>query len=58
MAAYVDALGRIPGLANPYLDSATDQGGRTVQFTLRVDLVKAALGSRFASKSGKGTGGG
>ncbi|TML33534.1 MAG: PilN domain-containing protein [Actinobacteria bacterium] len=58
VAAYVDALGRIPGLANPYLDSATDQGGRTVQFTLRVDLVKAALGSRFASKSGKGTGGG
>jgi len=57
VAAYVDALGQVPGLANAYMDSATDQG-KTVQFAVRVDLVKSALGSRYASKNGKGSGGG
>ena len=52
VAAYVDALSAVPGLANAYLTTATEQG-KTVQFTIRVEIVRAALGSRFAPKSGK-----
>jgi Tfp pilus assembly protein PilN len=57
VAAYLDALGRVPGLADPLLQSATEQDNK-VQFTARVAITRAALGGRYGPKSGKGTGGG
>ena len=55
VAAYVDALGAVPGLADPYLTNATE-ADRSVQFVVRVGVVKAALGSRYAPKTSKGGG--
>jgi Tfp pilus assembly protein PilN len=51
VAAYVDALGNLPGLANPLLGDATLQEG-AVQFTVRLDITRAALGGRYTSKGG------
>jgi type IV pilus assembly protein PilN len=48
VAAYVDALARVPGLANPLLGSASLQNG-VVQFSVRLDITRAALGGRFSS---------
>ncbi|MBT8224469.1 MAG: hypothetical protein KJO75_03035 [Dactylosporangium sp.] len=56
-AAYVDALGGVPGLANPFLGDATRQDGR-VQFTVRLDITSAALGGRYAPSSAEPSGGG
>jgi hypothetical protein len=53
VAAYVDALGNIPGLANPYLGDASEQDG-AVQFTVRLDITNAALGGRYTPKSKSG----
>ena len=48
VARYVDALGAVELLANPYLTSAA-QVERKVQFSLSVDITAAALGGRFSS---------
>jgi Tfp pilus assembly protein PilN len=53
VAKYVEALGALPGLANPYLSSATqnqaDVAGEaaTVTFTLSAEVTSKALCGRF-----------
>jgi Tfp pilus assembly protein PilN len=61
VAAYVDLLAAVPGVANPYLTSATEAKNPTspenkVQYSIKVEIVRAALNTRFAPKSGKGSG--
>ena len=57
-AGYVDALGRIEGLAGPLLGDATVLDG-VLQFTVRVDITDASLGGRYATTpASTGTGGG
>jgi Tfp pilus assembly protein PilN len=55
VAAYVDALGKVPGLGNPLLGDATLQNG-ALQFTVRVDITASALGGRYTA-SGNRSGG-
>jgi Tfp pilus assembly protein PilN len=55
IAAYVDQLAGVPGVSAPYLSNAT-QAGDGVQFSIKVDIVRAALNTRFAKNGGKGTG--
>jgi Tfp pilus assembly protein PilN len=55
VAAYVDLLGAVPGVSSPYLSSATEAGG-VVQFSVKVQVDRAALSTRFANKNGKGSG--
>lgn len=50
VAAYVDVLAKVPGLANPYLSDASVQDG-AVQFTVRLDIVASALGGRYTPKT-------
>ena len=47
VAAYVDALGKVPGLANPLLSSVTLQEA-TLHFIVAVDITSSALSRRFA----------
>jgi Tfp pilus assembly protein PilN len=50
VAAYVDTLGTVTGLANPFPSEASqDETG--LRFTIRVDITRAALGGRFTSPS-------
>jgi Tfp pilus assembly protein PilN len=56
VAAYVDALAKAPGLANPLLDSA-NQRGPLFDFTVRLDITGSALSGHYLTKSGKDTGG-
>jgi Tfp pilus assembly protein PilN len=51
VAAYVDALGMVKGLSNPYLGSATIQEGK-LRFIVRLDITPAALGGRYTMPSG------
>jgi Tfp pilus assembly protein PilN len=46
IAAYVDALGKVAGVANPLLGDVTAQSG-TLNFTIRMDITKVALGGRY-----------
>jgi Tfp pilus assembly protein PilN len=48
VAAFVDALARVPGLANPLVGSASMEGN-LVQFSVRLDITKSSLGGRFTS---------
>jgi Tfp pilus assembly protein PilN len=50
IAAYVDRLGSVKGVADPYLGGATEQDG-SVQFTVRLSLTEAALGGRHTPKT-------
>jgi Tfp pilus assembly protein PilN len=50
IASYVDALGKVPGLANPFLGSASEEEDG-VKFTVRVDITGAALGGRYTTKT-------
>jgi Tfp pilus assembly protein PilN len=52
LAKYVEALGRLKVIANPYLNSATETDGE-VQFTLEADITASALGGRFSTARGK-----
>ncbi|HET9516407.1 MAG TPA: PilN domain-containing protein [Actinoplanes sp.] len=47
IARYVDALEDVDIFANSYLTNATESG-KTVQFSLSVDVTAAALGGRFS----------
>ena len=51
VAAYVDALSEIPGLANAVLGSANLQNGQ-VDFTVHLDITSCRLGGRY-TKAGK-----
>jgi Tfp pilus assembly protein PilN len=50
VATYVDRLGRIAGLANPLLNSATETEGQ-IQFSVQLDITKAALGGRHTTEA-------
>lgn len=54
-ASYVDALGRVHGLANPLLTSAVNKDG-LLQFTVQVDITADAVGGRYTAASDKGSG--
>jgi Fimbrial assembly protein (PilN) len=51
VAGYVDALGKVAGVANPLLSSAVEQKSG-VDFTVRMDLTKALLGGRYSKAGG------
>jgi hypothetical protein len=53
LAKYVDALGDLKVVANPYLTSAAEADGE-VQFNLQVDITADALGGRFTPKTTTG----
>jgi Tfp pilus assembly protein PilN len=50
VAAYVDALAKVRGLANPLVGSATMEN-TVVQFSVRLDITAPSLGGRFTSPS-------
>jgi Tfp pilus assembly protein PilN len=47
VAAYMDALGKVPGLADPLLSDVSSEDG-TLQFTMQMDITSAAPDGRFA----------
>jgi hypothetical protein len=49
IAKYVDALGRLSIVANPYLTSAT-KGEKNWQYSIQVDITAATLCGRFTNK--------
>jgi Tfp pilus assembly protein PilN len=53
VAAYVDALGKVTGVANALPGDITQQEGG-LQFSVHMDITKAALGGRFAKTTGTG----
>lgn len=48
VAGFADALGRLPGLANPFVANTTEQPGAGFQFTIQLDVTRAALGGRWS----------
>jgi hypothetical protein len=61
VAAFVDGLATVPGLAAPYPASvASIVGGHQVTFTVNVIVTSSALGGRYAAAttSGNATSGG
>jgi Tfp pilus assembly protein PilN len=56
VAAYVDALGKVSGLANPFPTSANEEE-REVSFTVTLDITRAALGGRYTPASASPSGG-
>ncbi|HLL66662.1 MAG TPA: hypothetical protein VK453_13105 [Micromonosporaceae bacterium] len=50
VAAYIDALGKVPGVANPILGSATLLEG-AYGFTILLDITNAVLDGRFTPKT-------
>jgi hypothetical protein len=52
IAAYVDALTKVSGVAAPYVTSAQQQTGGQYQFSLDLEITKAELGGRFTSTTG------
>jgi Tfp pilus assembly protein PilN len=50
LATYVDRLGRVAGLTNPLLTSATEVAS-VVQFSVQLDITTAALGGRHTSEA-------
>ncbi len=57
VAAYVDALAKVRGVANPLLTDATEQQGH-VDFTVGLNITKSALGGRYTPKKTSGASGG
>jgi Tfp pilus assembly protein PilN len=55
VAAYVDALAKVPGLDNPLLGSAYQDNG-VLQFSVQLDITGSAVGGRYTSKSSNGPG--
>jgi Tfp pilus assembly protein PilN len=55
VAAYVDALGKVPGVASPLLSGANEDNNQ-VTFTIGMDITKSALGGRFATASPSASG--
>jgi Tfp pilus assembly protein PilN len=54
VAAYLDTLATLPGLANPLLVSAAPQNG-VFTFVARLDVTGSALGGRFTATNGNGS---
>ena len=56
VAAYVDALGKVPGLNSPLLSEASLLDG-VLLFTLRAEITESALGGRYTPKNTTPSGG-
>jgi Tfp pilus assembly protein PilN len=56
VAAYLDALAKASGLANPSLANVTEQD-QAYEFTLRLDVTASALSGRYPAESRNDTGG-
>jgi Tfp pilus assembly protein PilN len=54
IAAYVDALAKVKGVANALPGDVTQQSSG-LQFSVHMDITKAALGGRFTKTTGTGT---
>jgi hypothetical protein len=54
VAAYLDALAKAPGLANPFLVRAATENG-VFTFVARLDITGSALGGRFTATTGNDT---
>jgi Tfp pilus assembly protein PilN len=52
VAAYLDALAKVPGVAGPVLDSTTMADG-VLRFSLRLTVTDAVLGGRYTPKGGR-----
>jgi Tfp pilus assembly protein PilN len=55
IASFVDALGHVAGLANPYLTNVVAQSGGLLQFTIQVELTSAVLGGRYSAPTASAT---
>ena len=51
VAAFVDGLGKVKGLANPTLNSVTSEQGRLL-LTVQVDITEVAVGGRYTTSDG------
>jgi hypothetical protein len=51
LAAYVEGLGTVKGLANPMLTSVSSDGG-SLLLTVQVDITEAAVGGRHTTSDG------
>lgn len=51
VAAYVDAMGTVPGVGNTLLSGVTNSDKAGVDFTFRADLSKAALSGNYTKSS-------
>jgi hypothetical protein len=56
VAAYVDALARVPAVTNPFPTDANDESG-TVGYTIRLGIAESALGGRYTTPSPTPSGG-
>jgi Tfp pilus assembly protein PilN len=56
IAAYVDALAGVPGVANALVNSVNVDGAQ-LNFSLTVDITDSALGGRFTAKDDNTSGG-
>ena len=54
IAAYVDALAKVKGVANALPGDVTQQSSG-LQFSVHMDIIKTALGGRFTKTTGTGT---
>jgi Tfp pilus assembly protein PilN len=54
IAAFVDALAKVKGVANALPGDVTQQSSG-LQFSVHMDITKAALGGRFTKTTGTGT---
>lgn len=58
VAALMDQLGTVPGLANVYLTSTSSEGSsaaaKVLQFTVSADVTSTALSNRYATTNGTG----
>ena len=52
VAAFLDALGEVPGIGNTLLSGVTESHTEGVQFTLRADLSKSAYSGYYTKSSG------
>jgi Tfp pilus assembly protein PilN len=48
VATYVDALGRLNGVANPFITNVT-AGERGLDFSVKIDVTNALLGGRYST---------
>lgn len=52
VARYVQNLGGVPGVANPYLTTATQSNGDTWSFSITIDITSGNECGRFTTKCG------
>ena len=58
IATFVDSLGSVHGVADPFVTGAQSQASGPFQFTVQIQLTSAALGGRYATPSARSSTGG